>query len=414
MRSIKIQYFLSFAVMGSLLPFLSVFLKERGLSRVEIGVVIAVSSASVVLTPVLVTLLADGYLKGRRLLAMIFTISGAMLTALAVDAEGFWTALVFFSLYAMAFAPTTALQDGIFFLEHSQHRAAGKAVIPYHRVRVWGTIGFMVPSVLLFIFLRGGASTGMVLVSGVVFCGLGLINSLSLPDTKAHGPDEALPPVSQPVEPERAFTGRLPTIEAARAMLEPHVLVFCIAMVLTHMANAAYYAFYPLYLTDRVGVANEWVGVIANLGVLLEIGYMLAFGRLMTGLGVKRLMVVGVVCLIVRLTLLAASDSMVVAVGTQLVHGLIVLVVHVVPPIFLNRHAHDHYRNSMQGLYTMTVYGCGRISGNLLAGWAAQKSLSLMFALAAVLCVLAAGLFMFAFYEHKPSKPSVEISDDDA
>ncbi len=407
MRSIKVQYFLSFAVMGSLMPFLSVFLKERGLSRAQIGTVTATASVAAVLTPVIMTLLADGYVTSRRLMAGVFAASSAILTTLWLDAMGFWSVLILFTLFYLAFSPTTALQDGINFVVMNRQRASGQAVTPYHHVRVWGTIGFMVPSVLLFAFLRKGEGIDIILVSGVLFCGLALINTLALPDTPVGRRDELFETSTSTVDPERAFTGRLPTVAAAKAMLNPHVLVFCIAMGLTHMANAAYYAFYPLYLTDRVGLGHQWVGIIANVGVFLEIFYMLAFGRLLDRLGVKWLMVVGLICLIARLGLLAASDSLTVAVATQLVHGLIVLVVHVVPPIYLNRHAHDHYRSSMQGLYTMTVYGTGRITGNYLAGLVAQESLSLMFACAAGLCVVAGGLFVFAFHE-----PTMDHSPD--
>ena len=411
LRSIKTQYFLSFAVMGSVLPFLSVLLKERGLSRAEIGYVTGAASAAVVLTPVLVTLLADGYVAGRRLLGGVFSLSGVMLLAVWAFGEGFWPLLVLYTLYYLSYAPITALQDGVFFLSQSQGRLAGQPTDAYHRVRVWGTAGFMAPSVLLFVFLLRGLSVEIVLLCAVVFCLLGWVNSLTLPRTVAPRNAGLLPTAPAPVtsispapespspDPQRDFSGRVPTLEAAKAMLEPHVLVFCIAMGLTHMANAAYYAFYPLYLTDHVGLSHAWVGVIANVGVFLEIFYMLGFGAMLSRLGIKRLMMIGMACLIVRLGLLAASDSIAVAVGTQVVHGLIVLVMHVAPPIYLNRCAEDRYRNSMQGLYTMVVYGVGRIAGNLLAGVIAQRSLSLMFISAAGLGVIAVGLFWFAFHD---------------
>ena len=65
MRGVRAQYFFAFGVMGSVLPFLPVFLQERGLSRAQIGYVTGVASFGVVLTPVLVTLLADAAVAGR-------------------------------------------------------------------------------------------------------------------------------------------------------------------------------------------------------------------------------------------------------------------------------------------------------------------------------------------------------------
>ena len=60
--------------------------------------------------------------------------------------------------------------------------------------------------------------------------------------------------------------------------------------------------------------------------------------------------------------------SHLVAVGTQLLHGLTVLALFVLPPLYLNHRAEPAFRNSMQGLYAMLVFGSGRIVGNIFAG----------------------------------------------
>lgn len=394
MRGIKTQYFLSFSVMGSLLPFFSVYLREQGLTRPQIGYVTSTASVAVLLTPVVVTFLADGWVKGRHLLAAVFVFSGVILASL-LRAEGFWSILFLFAIFSLTFAPVTALQDGLQFLTQQKNRREGRPIVPYHLVRVWGTVGFIVPSVLLFEFLRRGQSTRVILVSAMFFCALGAMHTLS-PARRAKAS-----PTPDDLDHARLRRrdGQLPTVAAMKAMSEPHVLVFCLAMLLMHMASASYYSFYPLYLTDRVGLGSQWVGVIANIGVGLEIAYMLGFGRLLARWGLKGLMIMGAASMVLRFGLLAASDTIAVAVGTQIVHGVMVLVVHVAPPIFLNRHAEDRYRNSMQGLYVMGVYGCGRILGNLLAGHVAHVSLAWMFCAAAVLCGLALALFSFAFHD---------------
>ena len=77
---------------------------------------------------------------------------------------------------------------------------------------------------------------------------------------------------------DRASFARCPE----SVVLEPHVLVFCIAMALVHMAAASYYQLYPLHLTDNLGIGKQWVGLIANIGVVVEIAFMLGFGWLTT------------------------------------------------------------------------------------------------------------------------------------
>ncbi len=77
-------------------------------------------------------------------------------------------------------------------------------------------------------------------------------------------------------------------------MLEPHLLVYCIGMFLANMAMYAYYTYYPIYLTDQAHIGPQWVGLIANLGVVGEIFYMMGFGWLERTLGFKRLLAIGI------------------------------------------------------------------------------------------------------------------------
>src|SRR4028119_312023 len=80
--SIKRQYFLLFALTGSLTPFLSVLLKQKGLGEAQIGSAIAASNIAVMLTPGILALLADSRLDSRRIMAVVFTISSAAVIGL--------------------------------------------------------------------------------------------------------------------------------------------------------------------------------------------------------------------------------------------------------------------------------------------------------------------------------------------
>ena len=89
------------------------------------------------------------------LLRIIFTISGVALVSLYF-AQAFWPILVLFAVYSLAFAATTSLQDGLNFLVQQQRIADGATTSPYHKTRVWGTVGFILPSLFLFELFRRG------------------------------------------------------------------------------------------------------------------------------------------------------------------------------------------------------------------------------------------------------------------
>ncbi len=395
MRAVRAQFFLSFAVMGSLLPYLTAYLKTGlGLSEQQIGWLISVNGLAIILSPVVVTYLADRHIDARRLMAGVFGFAGLALFCAGL-VNTFVMMLLCFAAYSLAFRPVTSLQDAIAFGYLQRRREGGLVAEPYHRIRVFGTYGFIVPTLVLFVLLDDVWGAGLafrtILFTAAAIALLGVINTWLLPDPKlrsqAH-PSESLP-----------ASGRIPTLAAARAMLEPRVAMFCLAMFLVYMSIAAYYTFYPIHLKE-LGVGDKWLGVISVFGVIIEIGYMHGSQWLRRVLGLRGLMVVGIGFVAIRAALLAAAPVLAVAVGVQVMHGLTVVVIHVVPPVFLNQHAERGYRSSIQGLYIMFAAGLGMLLGNVAAGYIATAGLSTLFYYAAGLCVAAMGLLWWAFSPH--------------
>jgi len=401
MHPMKRQYFLCFAVLGSLMPVLSVYLeKQVHLTRPQIGQVYALAAAAIIFTPALLTLLADLRLDSRKIIAGIYVLAGLCLGAL-LGVEGFLPVLIIYALYSLSFIPMLPLQDGL---------NRGVDSVPYHIIRAWGTIGFIVPSLALYVLIDQGFSTASAVATAIVCCALGLINIITLP--KARSDDQAKqPPVDSVTDQSRSKKSKgVPTIEALKVMAKPPLLILCIGMALVYMANSAYYTFYPLYLTEHAGFEAKWLGLISSLGVLIEVPLVLGYGRLVDWMGVRRLILLGVGCVVLRLVVLTASSHPAVAVGTQLVHGITVLALHVSPAVLLNRMAEDRFRSSIQGLWLMMVVGPSKIVGLILGGLVAAEGISILFGCGAVsasiaLCLFAVGLRV------KPVQPKVQDQD---
>ncbi len=395
MRSIKAQYFICFAVMGAVMPFLSIYLKEdQGLTESQIGYIVAAASLSVLVTPVFITLLADTRLDPRRVSGICFLLSGSFLLAMGLF-EGFWPALVFFSLHSLAYVALLPLQDGMNFSFQRKRETNGQPPEPYHRIRVWGTIGFIIPSLIIFFLIEGGSSTSIILAVAFVFSLAGLVNCALMPDPRRDN--------KPPAAGEQAG---LPTLGAARALFTENALIFCLGMALAHAASSAYFAFYPLYLTEEIGLDRKWAGLIFNIGVAIEIVFILSLGHMIRRLGLRRLIVLGMFCMALRTALLALVPTVGVAIAGQILHGLIIIAMHVGPVMYINRLASDRYRNSIQGLYTMTVVGGSRIIGSILAGHLAQTNLLLLFGIATLVTLVTLVLFLIAFQpeesDHSP------------
>ena len=391
MKPVKIQFFLAFAVMGAIMPFLAVYLKEdQGLTETQIGYVAAAASIAVLIAPVAITLLADTRMDPRRLIAACYLLSGTFLALLAL-AEGFWPTLLLFGLHSLAFVAIMPLQDGVNFSIQRKREAAGLPPPPYHQIRVWGTIGFIIPSAIIFLLIERGFTTTIILATAILFGFFGILNCRFLPDPRRNR--------NRPAEPADAKAWGLPTLGAARALFSGNVLVFCIGMTFIHAASSAYFAFYPLYLTEEVGVDRKWVGLIFNIGVVIEVVFIFGLGYLIRKVGLRNLILIGVFCMAARTALLAWQPTVTIAITGQIFHGLIIIALHVAPVMYINRQAADRFRNSIQGLYTMTVVGGSRIVGSILSGHLAQSGLILLFIVATFMSAITLILFLFAFRE---------------
>lgn len=396
MRILRAQYFFAYAIMGSVLPFVSVYFRQRGLSQVQVGYITAAASAAIVLSPILITLLADTRVDARLLMRGLFIVSFAGLVG-TWFAAGFWMLLAMWLLYSLAYVPMMPLQDGINLNLQKRRESAGVSLIPYHRIRVWGTIGFMVPGAILFFVLWNTVDVSVSLIAAGICALLGAFNTLFLPD----------PAIRNAPDPAGALGdgGRLPTLAAARALLKPHVLIFCLATFLLNAATAAYYGFYPVYLKEVLHMDSRWLGPVQIFGGMFEVAFMLAYGWVIRRFGIRGLMVGGTISIVLRMALLGLVPNIWVAVGTQALHGWMVLALQVAPVVYLNEQAEDRFRHSMQGLYSMFGLGLARIVGSLLSGPIAKWSLTGLFLVSSGVCFAAMLLVAFTFREpeHPPA-----------
>jgi len=421
---IRLQYLFTFSVMGSLLPVLSVYLEfERDMTMGQIGWVFFLQGLAFAFSPVIATYLADAHLDARRILAMLYITAAGMLLATWVAPTNGWVFLTM-GVYAIAWVPIMSLQDSILFGLTRVAENQGQQPPAYHTVRIWGTIGFLVPSVVLFITLSDqpfwgvhfGLGWPVATCLGVAstFACLGALNTVLLTDPQLR-PAKAMPAptvrraadstLQNDTQGGRGSSARrlsLPTLAALKAMLRRDVLAFLAAMFLLHVSAAAYYGFYPNFLSS-LGVHEKWLAPISSLGVVIELAYMAGFGWMKRQLGWKGLVTIGALCIALRAALLAGFDLPLVAVGVQLIHGMTVVTIHVAAPVFLEQLAAPGYRSSVQGLYQTIIIGGGRMLGAPLAGYIAGMGLAMglgftpVFAMASALGIAAAAIMLVGF-----------------
>lgn len=377
---IKLHYVLLYAVIGAYLPYMPVYLNRLGLADWQIGWVLGVYGVAVLAMPALLTHLADTRLTNRMLIGIGYAIAAVALAG--VSQVSVFGALIGLSLlFSVGYTPMFSLVDGMTFSAMHREEEAGRRPPPYHRVRIWGSIGFMVPSVIIWAVLRyAGLSTTAAILTAAGAAAIASVTAHRLPATGAVEPGQA----------------KAPTLHAWRSLRRPAVLSLVGPLVLLFLAIAIFYAFYTRYLQE-LGVGGEWMGLIVNIGVAAEIVLMLFAARFLHLVRLKGVMVLGAVAMVVRLGLLAAVPTVGVALATQVLHAPIVMALYLVPPMYLNAKADRRYRNSMQGLYSVLCFGVARLAGSAIGGYLAEYDLRLALGFGCGLGVAAAGWLVLGF-----------------
>jgi PPP family 3-phenylpropionic acid transporter len=286
------------------------------------------------------------------------------------------------------------LQDGYYFSLAEQKRRSGESVISYPLIRVWGTVGFILPSLILYFPLSKGATANAIIPCAVSFCLLSLLNSFTLPT----------------VEKPKRTSNRLPTKEALQAIFAPNARWLSIGLFFGFMAVSAFYAFIGNFFDESLGIPKKYIGLIINIGVVIEVGFTLIMPWMQRKIDLKGIMVLGLFCMALRMVLLAFFPTPAMAVVVQLCHGLEVLALFVGPVMFLDRLATDEFRNSIQGVFTMVIGGVARVVGGVAAGLIVMR-FGLQGGLLYGACLSACSFLIIAFLFHR-IPPRSEIHEN--
>lgn len=368
-------YFAYFGVLGALVPFWGLFLQERGHSLVEIALLMAIPMVTRIVAPSLWGWLADH--QGARLPVVRF---GSLATILVFSAvwlaDDFWTMALVMAGYSF-FWNAVLPQFEVVTLNH-----LGTRMAEYSRVRLWGSIGFILAVVGL------GALFDVVSVGWLPAAMLAIMVALWLTSLSLHE--------TAPVEHARAQDG-----DFRRLLREPVVWVFFVTCLLINLSHGPYYTYFSIYLQDhgwtRLGIGGLWA-----LGVITEVVVFIYMHRILARTGAVAVLGVAAFGVVVRWLLLAWwPDSLAALLVAQALHAVTFGFFHAAG-IHL---VHCLFTGSSQGrgqaLFSSFSYGVGGAGGALVAAalWPSFGP-DISFTAMAGVGVVATGLVVFVLARH--------------
>jgi PPP family 3-phenylpropionic acid transporter len=356
-------YFFYFGALGALVPYWAVYLESLGFSAGEIGELMALFMATKVVAPNVWGWIADHVSTPLRL------VQGASLAALLSFAgvffvTGFWGLAAVMGAYS--FFWNAALPQ----FEATTLNHLGARAHRYARVRLWGSIGFIVVVVVVGRLMDGLGTPALLWSLLVVFTGIWL-TTLVVPERAAPHPHE----------------GGASLLAVLRRR---EVVTLLLVVFLLQAAHGPYYTFYTLYLEDH-GYAKSVIGPLWALGVVAEVVLFLGIHRLLGAIGPARLLLA--TCLLAGLRWLLIGhfpDHLVVLALAQLLHAATYGVFHASAIDLIHRLFRGRHQVRGQALYASVSFGAGGALGNLGSGYLWDGvGASVTYSAAAGLCALA-------------------------
>ena len=342
--ALRIYYVAAVAIGGVYLPFFPTWLEARGMQGVRLGIVAAAAPAMSILAPTAFGTLADALGLRGGLLQLACT--GALLTfgALTVAAAsgaplGFGVLFLAAFVFAMFRSPMGLIAD-VVALE-----LAPVAGTTYGRLRLWGSLGFMVAVPVATRWLDPRAPAAFPLaMCGLVFAAL--LASLRLPArTQLAG---------------RARRG------ASRLLAERDFRLFLVAVFLGQCGHSAYDLCFSLHLYE-LHVSRTAFWLAWDLGTGAEVLVMAYSAPLLRAFSPLSLFGLALGVASFRWAATAAVRSTSVLMLLQPLHAFSFGLAWIAALGFTSRRFEQNSLATAQGLFS-TAMGAGSVLGMILWG----------------------------------------------
>jgi MFS transporter, PPP family, 3-phenylpropionic acid transporter len=318
---------------GVQLPFLPLWLSDRGFNVGQIAQLLAISTAIRVLAIPLGTFVADRLGKRRGIIIACAFASFAcyVLTGLASS----FGSIVFLVAAAVAFYAPIAPLIEVMSMEGSNLHG-----LDYGRIRLWASLSFLAGSLI------AGGLLEAIPVSSVVFLiaagqGLMALCALALPADSSHG-NAAHEPVQ---------VGRL-----ARLILQPKVLMFFAAAGIGQATHGLFYAFGSVHW-EKQGFGKLTIGELWVIGILCEVAMFAYSNRVFAAFGARRLIAIGIGCGLIRWLMIGMEPPLALLFAAQVLHVGSFAMTHLGTMHYIQEVVPVGMRNSVQGAYSALTGG---------------------------------------------------------
>lgn len=350
---LSIMMFLQFFIWGAWYVTMATYvLQTLKFTEPQMGSAYSTTAWAAIISPFIVGLIADRFFPTQIVLGVMHILGGvAIYFASTVTDFGtfFWVLIV----YSLCYMPTLALTNAIAF------RQMDNPAAQFPLIRVLGTIGWIVAGLTIGFMKIEATSVPMKIAAGVSIV-MGIF-SFTLPHTPPQGAGKKVT--------VRDVLG----LDALQLMKSPSFAIFVISSLLICIPLSFYYNLTNAFLNE-LGV--EKAAAKMTMGQMSEIFFMVVMPLFFVRLGVKWMLVVGMLAWTIRYLLFAYGNPTngiwMLYLGI-LLHGICYDFFFVTGQIYVDKKAPQHLRASAQGFITLITLGLGMLIGTFVMGQVSKQ-----------------------------------------
>ncbi|MEW6207502.1 MAG: nucleoside permease [Acidobacteriota bacterium] len=350
---LSVMMFLQFFVWGAWFVTLGTHLGEIKFSGSQIGYAYLMNNIAAIISPFFVGMIADRFFASQKVMGVLH-LAGAVIMYFSSDITSVGALIGGLFLYNLAYMPTLALVNAVSFRQMENPDAQ------FPKVRVWGTIGWIVAGLVISFglseFYQEVEKSAVPMKMAAIASLLMGLYSFTLPNTPPQNTGK------------KVSAGEVLGVKAFRLMKEPSFLIFVLCSLLISIPLAFYYSFTNPFLNE---LGMQRVAAKQTMGQMSEVIFMVLMPWFFVRLGVKKMLLVGMLAWVARYALFAngnlGSLEWMLYTGI-LLHGVCYDFFFVTGQIYVDKKAPREIRASAQGLIALVTYGVGIGLGSILSG----------------------------------------------
>jgi MFS transporter, PPP family, 3-phenylpropionic acid transporter len=338
-------YFIYYFFVGAFVPYWGLYLQSEQFTAADIGILMSLFQISRIFAPNFWGWLADH--TKRRVVWIKLTALLGLLGFIAVFwAHGFWWLFFVMAALSLFTSSTLPLSESLVLA----HLATTNG--HYSRIRMWGSLGFIVAAVMLGFLIDA-------------FGILSLLWFLLAVQIVLYALTFKLPEAVIAPHTHNQFS-------MWQIVKQPAVIALLVGCSLMVTAHGVLYNFYSIYLAEH-GYSKTMIGFLWAIGVICEIAVFMWMPRLMARFTLKTILLISLALAVLRFGMIGLTpDHLYLLLLAQCLHAFTFGSFHAASVEVITQFFNGRHQAKGQAIYNSVAYGVGGTIGGLAGGFALQ------------------------------------------